>query len=156
MLLIKSKLERFLMPFSWWERIILFMSVISILTCFLTWFVQVDVSLGLDYKVQTNYNAFLWIWAVLGYFYFIFAVIQFLLLCFKTNRQIESFVSHNRWIFLFLTGEALFVSVCALLIYSAYAFSSPFSRIWFGLYLSIISMVIGLFGSHYYFISKKK
>lgn len=135
------------------EKILFLCSVLWILSSFFTWF-----SLKESFSwVLISYNAFTWICAVLWYFFFIFMICIFLFTFLKQNNiKLSTFLKKQNWIYLFLTWESLFISICVLLIYSSYWFSSPYSSIWIWLYIAIISQIIWLFWAHYFFISNYK
>ena len=137
------------------EKIILISSLVGIASSFLLWFSEYKTYWDqLDDRMFVAYNAFTWIWAVLWYFYFIFLIAIIVLLAMRINSStLTNFIKKQSWIYIFLTWEALFVSVCALLIYSAYSFNTPYSNIWIWLYLSIWSQVVWLFWAHYFFIN---
>lgn len=126
------------------EKVILMSSLVWFISTFLTWF-----SAG-----ESSHNAYNWIWAVMWYFYSIFMICCILLILLKVkNQYLSSMLKRQNWIYLFLVGQSLFISVCSLLIYYSYWFSSPYSNVWVWLYLAIISQVAGLFWAHYFLIS---
>lgn len=143
-------MDIFLRSLSFSEKLLFFSSTIWIISSFFTWFSTKEFT---DWML-VSYNAFTWIWAVLWYFYFIFMISIFILIILKwTNLLLSNFLKRQNWIYLFLSWEALFVSVCTMLIYSSYSFGLPYASIWFWLYLAIISQVVGLFWAHYFLIS---
>lgn len=147
--------RKILRPIQKSERLVFFMSIIWILSSFMTWFSSKEIK-WYDARIDIYYNAFTWICAILWYFFFIFLIILLFILMLKWNNPyLTDFLRRNKWIYLFLVWESLFVSICSLLIYSSYWFNSPYSEIWFWLYLAVASQVVWLFWAHYFFISKE-
>lgn len=132
------------------ERIIFVTSFIWMISCFFNWFIT-------EKNIYLSYNAFNWIWAVLWYFFFLCLLSIFLIIILKINKsEVKLFIEKHNWIYLFLTWEALFISICAFLIYTSYWISISNSEIWFWLHIAIISQIIWLLTSHFYFLKKNK
>lgn len=138
------------------ERIIFTTSFIWIISCFLNWFSYSQIE-DFDNKIIIFFNAFDWIWAVLWYFYFLCILSILTIILLKNKKEyIKNFLEQKNWIYLFLNWQALFISICALLIYSAYWLNNAYSEIWIWIYIAIISQLIWVFASHYYFLKNNK
>jgi len=151
---IQNNIKAYIKKISISERVILISSIFWFFSCFLWWFSMSKIE-SYDNKIMLNFNAFNWIWAVLWYFYFLctISIIAIIILKIK-NPIIKDFTNKQSWIYLFINWEALFIWICAFLIYSAYWLSNAYSEIWFWLYLAIITQISWLIASHFYFLKK--
>jgi len=143
------------------EKVLVIGLILSFLFTFLDWFFQVNITpvaneLG-KYEDIKTFNAYEGIIAVIGYFYSILtlsALVAFILSL--KEKMVSKFIEKRHWLFLFLTGESLFLLVLAFLIYTSYSMQYSRAGVRHGLILLIITNIVTLFASHYYFIQRNR
>ncbi len=135
------------------ERILFFSSVFCLIfTFFPSWFKKVIPSS----EVAINYNAYTGVTAAIWYFYAIFLIsIIVIFILSLSNKKIKAFIEHRNWVYLFITGESLFLLVIALLVNMHYALQFVEASIGAGLVLCIIANILSLFSAHFYFLQRK-
>ena len=143
------------------EKILFFSLIFSFVFTFFDWFYQIQMSLTMNdqgnYEQYISFSAYDGIAAVIGYFYSLFVVTTFIILILSMyDKYILSFVSKNSWLYLFLTGESLFLLILSFLIYTNYSLQFTKAGIKYGLVMGIVCNLLALFAAHFYFLQNRK
>ncbi|PCI25400.1 hypothetical protein COB57_01595 [Candidatus Peregrinibacteria bacterium] len=144
------------------ERVLLVTLFLSFVLTFFSWFYSTETSDNVivdtdSYESTIYYNAYQGITSVLGYLYVLFLAIPFVgILISMKDKWVKSFFEKRPWLFLFFTGESLFLLIITFLVYSAYAIQAFKSGIQPALIITIIVNLVSLFAAHFYYIRKDK
>ena len=146
------------------ERVLFFSSIFCLIfTFFPSWFTKEIVIVGTEFintseRVTeiSNYNAYTWVTAAVWYFYLIFIISLIVIFILSLmNKKVKSLLEQKNWIYIFITGESLFLLTIILLVSMHYSFTFFKAGIWAWLILCIISNFIALFSAHFYFLERK-